>query len=274
MVLYGSMWRAYSLLSELGRSLNRNSRPGREFPTAGNVTPEVRAAPRGDTASCVSQSPSMAPSPDRFDAVFRQALPPVLGGLLDPQILATRWTWPSALPAMSTGALACHLVSQIRHARDLLARPSTLPLLPGGVDEHYARAAWVRAQCPTDPVNDRSNSDAEAEHGVELLRADATAAIAEVRDLLASGRAGATTDIPWQGWALRRDDFLLTRMLELVVHGEDLALSLDLPAPPFPEQVFVPVVELPARLAVHRHGRSAVISSLTRDERAQPISAF
>ena len=80
--------------------------------------------------------------------------------------------------------------------------------------------------------------------------------------------------VPWQGWSLRRDDFLLTRLLEIVVHSDDLAVSIDVPAPTFPDEVFTPVLELLTRLAVGRHGQSAVISALTRRERSRNISAF
>jgi hypothetical protein len=50
------------------------------------------------------------------------------------------------------------------------------------------------------------------------------------------------------------DDFLLTRMMEIVVHSDDLALSAGIATPPFSPQVFEPVLDLLSRLAVVRHG--------------------
>jgi Mycothiol maleylpyruvate isomerase N-terminal domain len=127
---------------------------------------------------------------------------------------------------------------------------------------------------PDDPPNDRSADDAEAAHGAAAL-ADRTAqALEAVRRLLAAGTARDVVLIPWQGWSLRRDDFLLTRMLEIVVHADDLALSTGVRTPEFPDQVFAPVRDLLVRLAAKRHGQSAVISALTRSERTQVISAF
>jgi len=70
-----------------------------------------------------------------------------------------RWTDPSALPAMSTGALACHLSRQVTRAAELLVTASDLPVL-ASVDEHYAHAAWVTSTSPDDPENDRSTDDA------------------------------------------------------------------------------------------------------------------
>lgn len=64
------------------------------------------------------------------------------------------------------------------------------------------------------------------------------------------------------------------RMLELVVHADDLAISVGIRTPEFPAEVFAPVRDLLVRLAVRRHGQSAVISALTRRERTPVISAF
>ena len=56
--------------------------------------------------------------------------------------------------------------------------------------------------------------------------------------------------------------------MELVVHADDLACSVGLPTPEFPEEVTAPVVELLARLAVRRHGVTDVVRALSRAERA------
>jgi hypothetical protein len=132
----------------------------------------------------------------------------------------------------------------------------------------------VMSASPDDPPNDRSADDAEAALGVAALAGRASEALETVRRLLAAGTAGDVVPIPWQGWSLRRDDFLLTRMTEIVVHADDLALSVRIQTPEFPAEVFAPVRDLLVRLAVRRHGQSAVISTLGRSERTQVISAF
>ncbi len=183
------------------------------------------------------------------------------------------WTAPSALPGMSTGALACHLSRQVTRAADLLTTPSDLPVLDS-MDEHYARAAWVTSTSPDDPENDRTTDDAEAALGRAAMLARLDADLAAVTRALDSGDALDAVPIPWQGWALRRPDFLGTRLLEIVVHSADLAASLGAPGPEYPDPTFTPVRDLLVRLAVRRHGQAAVISTLTRRERARPISAF
>lgn len=74
--------------------------------------------------------------------------------------------------------------------------------------------------------------------------------------------------MPQTGWALGLGDFLTTRLVELAVHMDDLAVSVGLATRELPDAVFDPVLTLPARLAVRRHGQAAVLRALTRAERA------
>jgi hypothetical protein len=208
----------------------------------------------------------------RLDSVF-----PIAGAvaldLIQRAEVSDQWRQPSALPKMSVGALACHLGRQVIRAAELLPVPTDVPPLDC-VDAHYQRAAWVTTTSPDDPPNDRSTDETQAALGAAALRDRTAEALGEVRGLLIGGGARDVILIPWQGWSLRRDDFLLTRMLEIVVHADDLAISLDIPTPEFPAEVFMPVRDLLVRLAVKRHGQSAVISALTRSERTRVISAF
>lgn len=198
---------------------------------------------------------------------------PVAAGLLRDDSVRAHWRDDSALPEMSVGALACHLSRQFRRAAELLPRPSTLPVLPT-VDEHYARAAWVMSTSPHDPANDRTTDDAEAALGHAAMLDRLESDLATTRHLLTTTPTPTPIDIPWQGWSLNRDDFLHTRLVEIVVHTTDLAESLRLPTPEFADAAFAPVRDLLTRLAVRRHGQTAVINTLTRRERAQNISAF
>lgn len=207
-----------------------------------------------------------------FDTVFPVAASIALDLVRRPEV-SDRWAAPSALPKMSVGALACHLGRQTVLAARQLPVPTGLAPL-ADVDDHYARAAWVHTSSPDDPANDRGDDDAEAALGPAALAERAAGALDAVRELLAGGAARDVVAIPWQGWALRRADFLLTRMLEIVVHSDDLAAGLGIDTPRFPDEVFAPVRDLLVRLAVRRHGQSAVVATLTRRERARPISAF
>ena len=209
---------------------------------------------------------------DRLDDVFPIAAAAALD-LIKRDEVGDQWLMPSVLPKMSVGALACHLGRQVVRAAELL--PAATDVLPlESVDAHYHRAAWVTSTSPDDPPNDRSADDAEAALGAAALCDRSSAALDAVKRMLAAGTAQDVVPIPWQGWSLRRDDFLLTRMTEIVVHADDLALSVGVRTPEFPDEVFGPVRDLLVRLAAVRHGQSAVISTLTRSERTRVISAF
>src|SRR5689334_12157075 len=111
---------------------------------------------------------------------------------------------------MSVGSLACHLSRQIVVAHQLLNQDTDFPVLEGGADEHYAKAAWTKTTSPDDPENDRSGYDEEALLGVHKLRETLATATRNVTTMLTEGTAGAAAGLPWQGWALARDAFLLT----------------------------------------------------------------
>ncbi len=61
--------------------------------------------------------------------------------------------------------------------------------------------------------------------------ASAHEAVSKLPALLAAPRDPDRLYISWQSWALTTDDFLTTRMMELIVHSDDLAASVDLPTP-------------------------------------------
>ncbi|KRF20645.1 hypothetical protein ASG90_18945 [Nocardioides sp. Soil797] len=194
--------------------------------------------------------------------------------LLERPELATGWAEPSVLARMSVGALACHLGRQVVRAEELLGTPPQGEPL-AEVDEHYRRAAWVSETDLGSAVHDRTTDEREAADGVEALRARVGAARTAVAARLRERRAESMVTIPWQGWSLRRDDFLTTRLVELVTHTDDLACSLSLPTPPFPPEAYHPVAHLLVRLAAERHGQAALTSALTRRERMpDTISAF
>jgi hypothetical protein len=209
---------------------------------------------------------------NRLDGAFVTAAAATLD-LIRRDEVRDQWPLPSVLPKMSSGALACHLGRQVSRAAELLPMAAdTCPL--ECVDKHYEQAAWVKSTSPDDPPNDRSTDDAEAALGPTALANRTANALETARRLLKTGAAHDVVPIPWQGWSLRRDDFLLTRMLEIVVHTDDLARSIFIGTPEFPAEVFASVRDLLIRLAVKRHGQSAVVSTLARSERTQVISAF
>ncbi|MDP4501203.1 maleylpyruvate isomerase N-terminal domain-containing protein [Nonomuraea turcica] len=196
--------------------------------------------------------------------------------LLSDPAVAGAWDKPSALTEFSVGGLAGHLAHQIVRVRDALAADNGAAEEPIGLIEHFSRSPWVQAGLDHE-------SNVFVRRGGEAAAADGPVALVErtqaLLDLLTAALPAEPADrvvhLPWANWSLTLDDFLLTRLVELVVHSDDLAASVGVETPALPESVIDPAVELLARLAVHRHGATAVIRTLSRAERAPAtISAF
>jgi len=138
--------------------------------------------------------------------------------------VAARWAEESACAGMTVGGLAHHLVSQLTNtARLLVAEPHDEA--PVSLLEHYERAAWVKADLDDDVnVRIREGADQDAAGGPGALSPLVDDALADLPDLLA--RSGDAVWIPWQGWSLSTGDYLTTRIVEQVVHLDDLARSI------------------------------------------------
>jgi hypothetical protein len=210
---------------------------------------------------------------DSLPAAFLVAVDSVSDLLALPAV-ASAWTSPSALPEWSGGGLSAHLAAQAFLAVGRLEDP------PGGdpitLDEHYHRAAWVNSGVQAEAnVGIRAGGEREAAEGPAALLARLHQARSRLDPLLAGSTADQPLLLPWQGWSLTRDDFLVTRMMEIAVHSDDLAVSVGISAPDLPDSVLTPLLALLTRLAVRRHGQGAVLAALTRAERAPTaINAF
>ena len=185
------------------------------------------------------------------------------------------WAAESACAGMTVGGLTHHLLNQATNtARGLEAAPGDAA--PIRLLEHYSRAAWVRS-APDDEVNVaiREGDNERALLGPGMVLAKARESIDALPGLLGAPRDPDVIFIPWQGWALTTSDFLTTRMMEMVVHGDDLAASVGLETPTYPEDVIEPVLGLLTGVAVQRLGQTAVFRGLSRPQRApRSISAF
>ncbi|MFF4214181.1 maleylpyruvate isomerase N-terminal domain-containing protein [Streptomyces sp. NPDC001796] len=188
--------------------------------------------------------------------------------MLDAPEVAASWEKPSALAQWTVGGLAGHLAYQIFSGDPALQGPAS-EQDPITVLEHYVRAAWIDA-----PPDGESNSGIRAKgedissEGVRRLVERVHAALDRQRTGLEEVRGDWVVFMRQTGWALSLDDFLVTRMVELAVHMDDLAISVDLSAPELPGTALDPVVALLTRLAVRRHGQAALLRALTRTERA------
>jgi uncharacterized protein (TIGR03083 family) len=195
--------------------------------------------------------------------------------LLREPAVAAAWSGPSALPKFTVGGLAGHLAYQILSAQQALTGPvpkvPTITLL-----EHYGRVQWIDAGLDDEiNVRIRDGGDELAAEGPAALAPRVDAAVEHLTDDLASA-ADRPVRIPlWGPWTMLLDDMLITRMMELAVHSDDLAVSVGIATPELPQSAVDTVIDLLSRLAVRRHGPTAVLRALSRAERApDSIAAF
>lgn len=192
-----------------------------------------------------------------------------------PEVVAA-WTAESSCAGMTVGALTRHLVEQTRYVVLLLgpdapAAPADAPSI--GLLEHYARPPWVGSGADEAGRLVVEKSERQAVDGPETAAALQAEAVGQLPAVLAA--APASTYLPWTGALLPTDDFLVTRLMEIVVHTDDLATSVDVAVPEFGPAVLGPVLGVLTGLAVVRHGQDAVVRTLTRPQRAPAsISAF
>jgi hypothetical protein len=200
---------------------------------------------------------------DAYLAAARSA-----AALLAEPAVTQRWDEPSALPEMTVGALAAHLASQVVNVpKTLAADASGRPVVP--LREHYARATWIDGDVGSaSNVGIRGRAEEVAAAGPDAVRRDLADALAALERAFAGEQGDRPVSAPSGPWALSLDDFLVTRMMEIAVHSDDLAVSVDVPTPDLPLGVLEPVLLLLIGLAAGRHGQAAVLRALARMERA------
>lgn len=195
--------------------------------------------------------------------------------LLADAAVDAHWVELSALEEFRVAGLAGHLAAQIRYVRDFLAAPA-----PEGttssLDEHYARADWIGAALDDEAnVSTRDNGEDAAADGPTVLATETSVRVRELAELLPAEPADRRVRLAWADRLLSLDDFLLTRMMEIVVHSDDLAVSVGVPTPAFPPSVTEPVIGLLASISVQRHGPLPLLRALSRRERApESVAAF
>jgi len=193
--------------------------------------------------------------------------------LLDDPAVARSWSLPSALAEFSVSGLATHLAFQITRVPGvLLAAPPAPPGSSGPpipLEEHYSRSPWVDTGVDSDVNrNIRSAAQEKADEGVDAVRRATASALAEIRLILPGEPPDRPDFLPWTGWSLTLSDYLRTRALELLVHSDDLAISVGIETPGVPPEAARNVINTLLTLSVRKHGVTAVLRTLSRRERA------
>ena len=189
-------------------------------------------------------------------------------GLLAAPEVAGAWDEPSALAKLSVRGLAGHLAAQVFFLPLVLAEP--VPAEPViTLNEYYERAAWIGTDLDTEfNQGIREGGEATATEGPDRLAARTTACVAQLRESLPAAPDRLVRRPTWGPYSVSLDTFVTSRMLELLVHSDDLAHSVGVPTPEFPAAAIETVVDVLTRIALRRHGQTAVLRALSRSERA------
>jgi uncharacterized protein (TIGR03083 family) len=193
-------------------------------------------------------------------------------GLLRDPAVGHHWTEPSALPEYRISGLAGHLGMALFRALDVLDTPLPDDVAPVDAARYFAYTA--PGQPVDDPIQQRIRSLGEEVAGAG--RADLVRRVDATLDTLRTTLPTLPPDrlVCFRGRVLRYDQWLVTRLVELAVHMDDLAVSLDIETPPLPPEAADLVLTTLVRIAAAHHGAVPVMRSLSRRERAVVISAF
>lgn len=176
-----------------------------------------------------------------------------------------RWAEPSALEGYSVSGLAGHLARAVFTVETYLdSSGTTEPVSPA---EYF-----VSALADLDPVTsvehravrERATTDAGASSSELADRMSDT--LASLRLRLRSVAQGATVAV-FGAKTMTVDDYLATRVVELVVHMDDLAASVGVAATALPDHVMPQVIDVLSRIAAGRHGDREVMRAFARRER-------
>lgn len=177
--------------------------------------------------------------------------------------LGDRWEEPSVLPEFAVGALAGHLARGVLTVHWYLDMPE-----PDGpcvtAAEYFAAHPSGAPVGAEDSVRIRERGAETAKGGWARLYLDVGKATSHLADRLATEPE--SHRMPAAGRVLLLDEYLQTRIVELVVHLDDLARSLEVPTPELPDDVMAIAIATLVATARVRHGDWAVLHALARRE--------
>lgn len=178
--------------------------------------------------------------------------------------VAAHWNDPSALPEFTVRGLAGHLVRTGLVVDMYLDRPSPADAEPVSPAAYFSQVTSDISSAANAAIRQRGEEHAAGGHA-QLVRTldELTARLDErlthepqERLVRVAGDAG-----------MRLDDYLVTRLIELTIHADDLALSVGLETPALPSEALELVIHALVDIARYRQGDLAVLRALSRRER-------
>lgn len=187
--------------------------------------------------------------------------------LISDPIVSARWNEPSALTGMSVGALSAHLVRAAGATIAYLDRtdPGRRPddaLLTPVTYFHAAIDSPIHEQIKTVSADESAiGAAATAQKCRELAVTMKQRLATEPADRLIAALGGRM---------LFLDDFCRTRLIEVLLHLDDLVASVGVDRPEVDADSTAIVIDILIGIARSQHGDWAVLHSLARSERSRP----
>jgi hypothetical protein len=179
--------------------------------------------------------------------------------------VAGAWDRPSFLADQTVGSLAGHLA---RGAVWIVAEYLDRPVAPDATAdfataaEYYASVAGSLTEADHAAIRARGAEVADTGHDAVVARS--TSVLAGLRERLPAEPDDRLV-VVYGSAVMRLDDYLWTRIVEQVVHLDDLARSLDVEPWPLPADAEALVIACGAEIGRLRRGGTAMVRALYRD---------
>lgn len=190
----------------------------------------------------------------------------VVRNAVSTETVARHWDDDSALEGYSVSGLAGHTVRAILTPLTYLRQPA-----PEG-DPVGPAEYFVHALANYDPIESlehatvRDRGQRAAAEGPAALVERADEAIAELEQILRTIDDNRLVTV-FSDLVMNVDEYLVTRILEMVIHLDDLASSVSEPLPQPPGDAIDLTLATSIEIAAIRHGHTALLRALTRRER-------
>ncbi len=189
----------------------------------------------------------------------------VAADLISLREVEAAWAGPSALPEFTVRGLTGHLLRATGSVEAYLDRPEP--------DGEPVSAAEYYMQAVEDPdIHSevhraiRQRGEDEAAGGYDSVRSRGYELLERLGTRLASEPPDRKVRA-YKDLVLRLDDYLVTRLIELTVHVDDLAVSVGVPPPDLPPEATRMAIDALVEAAKLKDGDLAVLRALTRRER-------
>lgn len=178
--------------------------------------------------------------------------------------LARKWNDPSVLADFSIRGLAGHLCRAGQAVLDYLDRDLPADASPIEAERYFATVLGFMGPVEHEQVRVRGEDNAGPDAASLLAKRDAAQATLE--DRLEQEPDDRLVYV-FGELVMYLDDYLVARIIEILVHNDDLALSLGVDTPTPPDAAMELALDHLLRVARLMHGDAAVLTAFSRRER-------